>query len=132
MKHYCSFLGRHLVDHRLRAASQSQRPSLNLARPATSAMLFRRQQSNISASVQCFSRQQFNLFKAKTNFKLIRLGLSLTSTREASPPCLVFLMRREAIQRQCSQQSLRSVHQLLASSFIQRTTEMSMQNIFYP
>merc|ERR1711971_930188 len=68
---------RQLVGHRVKAGRQSQRPNLNRASPATSAMSCK------------------------------RLGLSLTSRREASPPCLVSLLRRGQIQRHCLLPSLR-------------------------
>ena len=88
------------------AASQSQRPNQNRARLAMLATSCRRQQpltfSNQADYLSCENRP----------------GLSLTSRRAASPPCLVSPMRREEILRHCSPPSLRSVRHL--SWFIQK------------
>ena len=110
-----SLLGRHLVGHRVKAASQSLRPSLNRARLAMLATSCRRQQ------LLTFSKQADYLSCEN------RPGLSLTSRRAASLPCLVSPMRREQILRHSLPPSLRSVRHLSWS--IQWTTGIFLNKI---
>ena len=110
-----SLLGRHLVGHKVMAASQSQKPNLNRARLAMLATSCRRQQPLTFSKQADYSSCEY------------RPGLSLTSRREASHPCLVSPMRREEILRHCSPPSLRSVRHLSWS--IQWTTGIFQNKI---